>query len=277
MDLWFPEGTSFEANETLALQVEKQLMARPGVESVSLWVGSGVPRFYLPLDAVFPQSNVSQFIIVPKDLKQREALRLDLPGWMAQAFPEVRVRVKLLPNGPPVAYPVQFRVVGTDPRVLRQRADEVKAVMRDNANTRGVNDNWNESVKALRLEVDQDKARALGVTSQSIAQATRTLLSGTPVGQFREGDRLIDLVLRQPLNERDAISDLGNAYVPTASGKSIPLTQIAKPVFAWEPGVMWRENRSYAITVQSDIAEGLQGATVTQQLLPAHNLSLIHI
>ena len=271
MDLWFPEGTSIEANEALATQVEKQLLARPGVESVTLWVGSGVPRFYLPLDAVFPQSNVSQFIIVPKDLKQREALRLDLPGWMAQAFPEVRVRVKLLPNGPPVAYPVQFRVVGTDPRVLRQRADEVKAVMRDNANTRGVNDNWNESVKALRLEVDQDKARALGVTSQSIAQATRTLLSGTPVGQFREGDRLIDMVLRQPLNERDAISDLGNAYVPTASGKSIPLTQIAKPVFAWEPGVMWRENRSYAITVQSDIAEGLQGATVTQQLLPALN------
>jgi multidrug efflux pump subunit AcrB len=271
LDLWFPEGTSIEANEALALQVEKQLLARAGVESVTLWVGSGVPRFYLPLDAVFPQSNVSQFIIVPTDLQQREALRLDLPGWMAQAFPEVRVRVKLLPNGPPVAYPVQFRVVGTDPRVLRQRADEVKAVMRDNANTRGVNDNWNESVKALRLEVDQDKARALGVTSQSIAQATRTLFSGTPVGQFREGDKLIDLVLRQPLNERDAISDLGNAYVPTASGKSIPLTQIAKPVFAWEPGVMWRENRSYAITVQSDIAEGLQGATVTQQLLPALN------
>jgi multidrug efflux pump subunit AcrB len=271
MDLWFPEGTSIQANETLARAVETQLMAHPGVESVTLWVGSGVPRFYLPLDAVFPQTNVSQLIIVPKDLKQREALRLDLPGWMAQAFPEVRVRVKLLPNGPPVAYPVQFRVVGTDPRVLRQRADEVKAVMRDNANTRGVNDNWNESVKALRLEVDQDKARALGVTSQSIAQATRTLLSGTPVGQFREGDRLIEMVLRQPLNERDAISDLGNAYVPTASGKSIPLTQIAKPVFAWEPGVMWRENRSYAITVQSDIAEGLQGATVTEQLLPALN------
>ena len=269
MDLWFPEGTSIQANETLARTVETQLMAHPGVESVTLWVGSGVPRFYLPLDAVFPQTNVSQLIIVPKDLKQREALRLDLPGWMAQAFPEVRVRVKLLPNGPPVAYPVQFRVVGTDPRVLRQRADEVKAVMRDNANTRGVNDNWNESVKALRLEVDQDKARALGVTSQSIAQATRTLLSGTPVGQFREGDRLIDIVLRQPLSERDAISDLGNAYIPTASGKSIPLTQIAKPVFAWEPGVMWRENRTYAITVQSDIAEGLQGATVTQQILPA--------
>ena len=269
MDLWFPEGTTVQANEAVARSVEQELLAMPGVESVTLWVGSGVPRFYLPLDLVFPQTNVSQFIIVPKDLKQREALRLDLPLWMARAHPEARTRVKLLPNGPPVPYPVQFRVVGTDPLVLRQRADEVKAVMRNNANTRGVNDNWNESVKALRLEVDQDKARALGVTSQSIAQATRTLFTGTSVGQFREGDRLIDIVLRQPLSERDAISDVGNAYIATATGKSIPLTQIAKPVFVWEPGVMWRENRTYAITVQSDIAEGLQGATVTEQILPA--------
>jgi uncharacterized membrane protein len=97
------------------------------------------------------------------------------------------------------------------------------------------------------------------VSSQSIAQAARTLLSGSTVGQFREGDKLIDIVLRQPLSERNAISGIGNAYVPTASGKSIPLTQIAKPTFVWEPGVLWREGRDYAITVQGDIAEGLQG------------------
>ncbi|MDQ3270772.1 MAG: efflux RND transporter permease subunit, partial [Pseudomonadota bacterium] len=145
----------------------------------------------------------------------------------------------------------------------------VKTLMRGNASMRGVNDNWNESVKVVRLEVDQSKARALGVTSQSIAQAARALLSGQAVGQFREGDKLIDIVLRQPLDERNAITDIANAYLPTASGKSIPLTQIAKPVFTWEPGVMWRENRDYAITVQSDIVEGLQGATVTNELLPA--------
>ena len=116
--------------------------------------------------------------------------------------------------------------------------------------------------------MDQSKARALGVTSQSIAQASRTILSGSTVGQFREGDKLIDIVLRQPLSERNAITDIANAYLPTASGNSIPLTQIAKPVFAWEPGVMWRENRNYAITVQSDIVEGLQGATVSNELAP---------
>ncbi len=268
MDIWMPEGTSFPANEAISQQVEKRLMAIDGVEAVSVWVGSGVPRFYLPLDQIFPQTNVSQFMVIPKDLKTRESLRVALPALMASEFPEVRARVKLLPNGPPVPFPVQFRVSGPDPLVLRQKADEVKAAMRTNPNTRGVNDNWNESVKVLRLEVDQDKARALGVSSQSIAQASRVLLSGTTVGQYREGDRLIDLVLRQPQSERQTMSDLSSAYVPSASGRSIPLLQIAKPVFDWEPGVMWRENRDYAITMQSDIAEGLQGATVTMQLLP---------
>ena len=268
VDIWSPEGSSFAANEAVAKRVEARLLAEPGVASVTQWVGSGVPRFYLPLDQVFPQTNVSQFIVVPADLKLRESLRVKLPALLATEFPEVRGRVKLLPNGPPVPYPVQFRVVGTDPLQLRERADEVNAILRLNPNLRGVNDNWNESVKVMRLEVDQTKARALGVSSQSIAQASRAVFSGATVGQFREGDQLIDIVLRQPLAERNAISDIANAYVPTASGKSIPLTQIAKPVFAWEPGVMWRENRDYAITVQGDIVEGLQGATVTAQLLP---------
>ena len=268
VDIWFPEGTSFQANEEVAKRVEQRILKEAGVKTVSTWIGSGVPRFYLPLDQVFPQSNVSQLIVLASDLKVRETLRLSLPGLLAQEFPEVRGRVKLLPNGPPVPYPVQFRVIGTDPTQLRAHADEVKAVLRENANMRGVNDNWNESVKVIRLEVDQAKARALGVTSQAIAQASRTMFSGTTVGQYRENDLLIDIVLRQSADEREAISDIGNAYLPTASGRSIPLTQIAKPVFTWEPGVMWRENRDYAITVQGDVTEGLQGSTVTDQLLP---------
>ena len=268
LDAWLPEGSSIAVNEQVAKRIEARLMQLPGVLSVSTWVGSGVPRFYLPLDNIFAQSNVSQFIILPSDLKYREPLRLSLASIMAQEFPEVRARIKILPNGPPVAYPVQFRVVGGEPAVLRQRADEVKALLRDNPNMRGVNDNWNEFVKVLRLEVDQAKARALGVSSQSIAQAAKVLLVGSTVGQYREGDRLIDIVLRQPSDERNAISDIGHAYLSTAGGQSIPLTQIAKPTFAWEPGVMWRDNRDYAITVQGDIIEGLQGATVTQQLLP---------
>ena len=268
LELWFTEGTAVAANEAVIKRLEQRLMTEPGMVSVNTWVGSGVPRFYLPMDQIFPQSNVSQMIVLPKDLPAREVLRLKIPTILATEFPEIRGRAKLLPNGPPVQYPVQFRVVGSDPAVLRGLADSVKAELRKSPNARGVNDNWNESVKALRLDVDQAKARALGVTSQSIAQAARAILSGSTVGTFRDGDKLIDIVLRQPLSERDAITDLGNAYLPTATGRSIPLLQIAKPVFVWEPGVMWRENRDYAITVNADVVEGLQGATVTNEVLP---------
>jgi len=180
LELWYPEGTSFAANEATTARVEARMMQEAGVNSVTTWIGSGVPRFYLPLDNSFQQSNVSQLIILPKDLKVRESLRIKLPALMGQEFPELRARVKILPNGPPVPYPVQFRVLGSDPDVLRQRANEVKAAMRANTNMRGVNDNWNEPVKVLRLDVDQTKARAMGVTSQSIAQAAKIFWWAAP-------------------------------------------------------------------------------------------------
>jgi len=268
VDLWLPEGSTVQQSEVIAKRFEARLMKEPGVSSVTTWIGSGVPRFYLPLDQVFPQSNVSQAIVLPKDLTQREELRVRLPALLATEFPEIRGRVKLLPNGPPVPYPVQFRVVGTEATQVRQWADQAKEILRANTSMRGVNDNWNEQVKVLRLEVDQDKARALGVTSQTIAQASRAILSGSTIGQYREGDKLIDIVLRQPQEERNAITDLGNAYLPTASGRSVPLTQIAKVGFTWEPGVLWREGRNYAVTVQGDVVEGVQGPTVTAQVWP---------
>ncbi len=268
IDLWYPEGTSYAANEAVTQRVEARVMKLDGVDRVTTWVGSGLPRFVLTVDQIFQQSNVSQLVVLPKDLAARERLRKLLPELLATEFPEVRGRAKLLPNGPPVPYPVQFRVVGQDPAVVRGYADEVKAIMRGNPNLRGVNDNWNESVKVLRLKIDQEKARVLGVSSQAISQAARTLNSGSTVGQYRDGDRLIDIVLRQPLSERDAITDLGNAYVPSISGRSIPISQLAKSEFVWEPGVLWREGRDYAATVQGDIIDGLQGATVTAQLNP---------
>ena len=269
VNLWLPEGATIQESERVAERFQKRMQQEAGVETVTTWVGSGTPRFYLPLDQIFPQSNVSQSIVLPKDMAAREELRKRLPTLLADEFPEVRGRAQLLPSGPPVPYPVQFRVVGADPQVLRGWADQAKDILRASPNMLGVNDNWNESVKVLRLQIDQDKARALGVTSQSIAQATRMLLTGTPVGQFREGDKLIDIVMRQPTSERDAITDLGSAYVPTSSGKAVPLTQIARIDHVWEPGVMWREGRKYAITVQGDIPDGVQGPTVTNELWPA--------
>ena len=271
VDLWLPEGATIQESERVAARFQQRMQQEAGVETVTTWIGSGTPRFYLPLDQIFPQTNVSQSIVLPKGMAQREELRKRLPTLLADEFPEVRGRVKLLPSGPPVPYPVQFRVVGADPQTVRVWADQAKDLLRASPNMLGVNDNWNESVKVLRLQIDQDKARALGVTSQSIAQATRMLLTGTPVGQFREGDKLIDIVMRQPTSERDAITDLGSAYVPTSSGKPIPLTQIARIDHVWEPGVMWREGRKYAVTVQGDVPEGVQGPTVTKELWPALN------
>jgi multidrug efflux pump subunit AcrB len=269
VDLWLPEGSTIQASEAVARRFEARMLQEKGVSTVTAWVGSGVPRFYLPLDQVFPQSNVSQFIVLPKDLKEREALRLRLPELLATEFPEVRGRVKLLPNGPPVPYPVQFRVVGVDAQEVRLWADKAKEVLRANPSMRGVNDNWNESIKVLRLNIDQDKARALGVTSQAIAQASRTTLSGSTVGQYREGDKLVDIVLRQPADERNAITDLANGYLPTSSGRPVPLMQVAKVDFTWEPGVVWREGRNFAVTIQGDVVEGVQGPTVTAQVWPA--------
>jgi multidrug efflux pump subunit AcrB len=266
VEMWMPEGTSFAANEALVKKFETWVRAQPELDSVTSYVGTGSPRFYLPLDQIFPQSNVSQLVVLPKDAHGRETLRSKIEQEFKAAFPEVRGRVKLLPNGPPVPYPVQFQVAGPDIAVVRGVADQVKEILRANPNAVGVNDNWNESVKVLRLDLDQDKLRALGVTSQAVRRTVATVLSGATIGQFRESNRLIDIVVRQPLEERSTMSALSNTNVATAGGRSVPLSQVARIEFVWEPGVVWREGREWAVMVQSDVAEGIQGPTVSGQV-----------
>ncbi|UDM49182.1 efflux RND transporter permease subunit [Cupriavidus sp. MP-37] len=268
VELWMPEGTSFAQMETEAKRFEQRIGKDREVASLTTFVGTGAPRFYLPLDQIFPQTNVAQVIVMPASTEVRDALRRRIIQLLDAEFPYLRGRVKLLPNGPPVAYPVQFRVIGPDAAGVRRLADQVKAEMRANPNTVGVNDNWNENVKMLRLEIDQDKARALGVTTQAIARVTQTVLSGVPVGQYRDGDKLIDILMRTPRNERDAISDLNNMLVPTNSGRVVPLTQVARVTLRSEPGVVWRENRDFGVTVQADVVDGIQGPTVTAQINP---------
>jgi len=268
VDLWLEEGASVRASEDVARRFEARMLKEPGVKTVSTWIGSGLPRFYLPMDQIFPQSNISEVVLIPETPKERERLRKALPEILATEFPEVRGRVRLLPNGPPVPYPVQFRIVGEDVTVLRGIADRAKDVLRTSPDLHGVNDNWNESVKAIRLSVDQDKARALGVSSQSIAQASRILTSGATLAQYREGDRLIDIEFRVPQSERLTLEALDNAYVPSATGRMIPVLQVAKPKLVWEPGVLWREGRHFAITVQADVRDGVQGPTVSMALWP---------
>ncbi|MFS2002324.1 efflux RND transporter permease subunit [Duganella sp. CT11-25] len=268
VELWTPEGTTFAANEAQVKKFEAFIRKQDGVVSVTSYVGTGSPRFYLPLDQIFPQTNVSQIVVLPKDLHARSALRDKIVDIFKRDFPEVRGRVKLLPNGPPVPYPVQFRVTGGEVDKVRAIADQVKDIMRANPNTLGVNDNWNESIKVLRLDLDQDKMRALGVTSQTVMRAANTILSGTTIGQFREGIKLIDIQIRQPIEERKTISILNDTNIPTGSGKSVTISQLARAHFVWEPGVVWREGRDWAITVQSDVADNIQGPTVSGQIDP---------
>lgn len=268
VELWMPEGTSFAQMETEAKRFEAAMRKDRDVQSLTTFVGTGAPRFYLPLDQIFPQSNVAQVIVMPVSTEARDALRKRVIQVLNTEFPQLRGRVKLLPNGPPVAYPVQFRVIGPDAAGVRKLADQVRAVMTANPNTVGVNDNWNENVKMLRLEIDQDKARALGVTTSAIARVTQTVLTGIPVGQYRDGDKLIDIMMRTPRNERDAMSDIHNMLVPTNNGRVVPLTQVAHVTLKSEPGVIWRENRDFGVTVQADVVDGIQGPTVTAQINP---------
>jgi len=266
VDLWLPEGSSFAASEALAKRVEQKLLTYPDAGSVTSFVGQGVPRFYLPLDQIFPQNNVSQMILVPPSLEARERIRKVLPDMLHEEFPEARTRVRMLPNGPPVPYPVMFQVMGHDPVKLRALADRVRTVVQADPAVRGMNDNWAEQIKAMHLDIDQNRARALGVTTETVATAGQTILSGLPIGQFRENNDQIGIFLRQPQAERDTMTALTGAYLPTASGEYIPLSQIARPAFQWEPGVVWRQNRQFAITVQADVAEGVQGATVALRI-----------
>ncbi|AOE89689.1 AcrB/AcrD/AcrF family protein [Ralstonia solanacearum] len=268
VELWLPEGASFGQTEAEAKRFEALIRQQKSVESVAFFIGSGAPRFYLPLDQILPQTNVAQAIVMPTSLETREDVRQEIIGLLKSQFPQLRGRVKLLPNGPPVPYPVQFRVMGPDIGGVRKIADQVKAIMQANPNTVGVNDNWNENVKLLRLDIDQDKARALGVTTGSIAQVTQTVMSGAPIAQYRDGDKLLDIEMRPQERERNTLDALQNVQVPTASGRVVPLTQVARVGFAWEPGVIWRENRDYGITVQSDVVDGVQGPTVTAQINP---------
>jgi len=266
VDIYLTEGASFEATEVAAKKIEEKILEQKGVQSVTMWIGNGAPRFFLPLDIIFPRSNAAQAIVVA-DLTERDRLNKELPRVLEDVAPEARLRVKLLPNGPPVTYPVEFRVTGDDPTQLRAEADRFLSVMRSSKLIYGVKDNWNENQPVAKIEVDAAKARELGVPPQVIAQTLSSHFGGVTVGQYREGDLLAPIVLRLPRSERDQVSDLNETMLATVSGQIIPLARVAKVQVVWEPATMWRENREYAITVQADVMPGIQGPTATSALL----------
>ncbi|MFA7680246.1 MAG: efflux RND transporter permease subunit [Pigmentiphaga sp.] len=267
-DLWLAEGASFQATEQEARRLEQWLGGQQEVQSYLAYLGIGSPRFYLPLDQQMNQTNLAQFVITPRSLEDRDRLRPRLEAFLQSEFPDVRARVKLLSSGPPVPYAVQFRVQGPELEEVKRIAGDVRAVMADNPYLQGINDNWNEPVKAVHLEIDQARARALGVSSASLQQTAAFMTEGVTIARLREDNKLIPVIVRQPASERGSLTRLAQASVPTASGQWVPLLQVAAPSLRWEPGVIWRENRDYAMTVQADVIEGIQGPTVAAQISP---------
>ena len=266
VDVFLTEGASFEATEKAVKNIESKILEQKGVLTVTSWVGNGAPRFFFPLDIIFPRSNAAQIVIVA-DLKERTRLNNDLPRLLEDIAPEARLRVKLLPNGPPVSYPVQFRLTGSDAELLRLHADKFLKLMRQSDLLNGVNDNWNQTQPVARIDVDAAKARELGIPPQVIAQTLSSHFGGVTVGQYREGDLLAPIVLRLPKSERDQVSDLNDTMLASVNGQAIPLGRIAQVKVTWEPATVWRENREYAITVQADVQPGIQGPTATAALM----------
>lgn len=269
VDMKLTEGSSLEATALQVEKLEQWLSQRAELENYVSYVGTGSPRFYLPLDQQLPQASFAQFVLLTKGPQEREHLRADLLKLFETDFPEVRGRVLRLENGPPVGYPIQFRVSGEDIGLVRKLAREVADEVRKNPHMRNVNLDWDEPSKVIHLDIDQDRARVLGVSSQDLSNFLQSSLSGVPISTYREKDELIQVLLRGPDDERARLSLLDNLAVPTASGKTIPLSQIARLQYSIEEGIIWRRNRLPTITVRGDTDGLMQPPSITAAIEPA--------
>ncbi len=269
VDVWLPQGASLKATGHEVERIEKLLKDEPGIAYSSSYIGNGAPRYYLPLDQQLFADNLAQFVIVSKGLKEREEIKSHLEAIFASpdgGFSHLRVRVVRLENGPPIGYPVQFRVMGEDLARLREISEQVAAVMRTNPHLQNVNFDWNERIKSVRVEVNQDRARQLGTSSQDISQALQGWLNGVAMTQYREGDQLIDVVWRGDKRDSRSLDRLPDLDIPLAGGRHVPLAQLAKLVPVLEEGLIWRRNRLPTMTVRADMADEMQPATISTQL-----------
>ena len=268
VDLELAEGVSLHATEAQAGKLEALLQQRAGIRNYVAYVGTGSPRFYLPLDQQLPATNFAQFVVLADDIHAREELRNWLLEEVAPRFPELQMRVTRLENGPPVGYPVQFRVSGEHIDQVRAIARQVAEQVRANAHTTNVNLDWDEPSKVVRLQVDQDRARALGISSAELARFLGAQLSGYSASTYREGNELVGIMLRGGASDRDRLEQLGSLAVPTGDGGSVSLSQVAQLRQVFEDGIIWHRDRLPTITVRADLGDGMLPAAVTAQIDP---------
>lgn len=268
VDLKLAEGASLKATEAEVARLEQMLKERAGIDNYVAYVGTGSPRFYLPLDQQLPATSFAQFVVLADSIESREALRSWLIERMREDFPSLRGRVTRLENGPPVGYPVQFRVTGEHIDVVRGLARQVAAKVGENPHVANVHLDWQEPSKMVRLNVDQDRARALGVSTAELSGFLRRTFIGNSVSQFREDNELIQILLRGTERERLELSMLPSLAIPTESGRSVPLSQVATLEYGFEEGVIWHRNRLPTVTVRADVYGDEQPAALVRQIEP---------
>lgn len=268
VDLKLAEGASLKATEAEVHRLEEMLKERAGIDNYVAYVGNGSPRFYLPLDQQLPATSFAQIVVLAESIEEREALRSWLIDRLREDFPTLRGRVSRLENGPPVGYPVQFRVTGEHIDMVRTLARQVAAKVRENPHVANVHLDWQEPSKVVWLNVDQDRARALGVSTVELSNFLRRTFTGTTAGQFREDNELIEIMLRGTEREREMLSGLPSLAIPTASGLSVPLSQVATLEYGFEEGVIWHRNRLPTVTVRADVYGDEQPASLVQQISP---------
>ena len=264
-----PEGTAIGATLATAKKGEALLADDPDIATYSTYVGQGSPRFWLGLNPQLPNEAFAEIVIVTKDVFARERVKRKLEAAVADgALSEARVRVDRFNFGPPVGFPVQFRVMGLDAKEVRDIAYRVRDVMRADNGIRDPHLDWNERMPSVRLVLDQDRARAMGLTPQDVATSLQMLVSGLTVTTVRDGVEKVDVVARAAKGERADLGHLGDLTIMTRTGASVPVAQVATVVYEHEDAILWRRSRDTTITVRADVVDGVQPPDVTTRIWP---------
>ncbi len=261
-----PKNASIAATQAQTERLEKALASDPDISRFSSYVGGGAIRFYLPLDVQLDNDFMAEVVVVAKDLEARDRVQARLETLFANDFPDVTARISRLELGPPVGWPVQYRVSAPTTDEARHYADQVANALRASGLVRNVNYDWAEKSKELRIVVDQDRVRQAGLSSEQLAQALNRVITGTTVTQVRDSIYLIDVVARAESGERSSIEALRNLQITTPTGASVPLRELARFHYELDEGYVWRRGRLPTITVQAEPLPGLEPASVNQRL-----------
>jgi multidrug efflux pump subunit AcrB len=268
VDLRLPQNASIYATDRTAARLGDVLRTDPDVASWSTYVGRGAIRFYLPLAVELPNDFFAQAVVIAKDVAARERLHARLENVLADQFPGAVGRISPLGLGPPVGWPVQYRVSGPDITQVRDIALQLGAIVAGDADSRQVNFDWMEPARRVRINIDQDQARLLGLSSQALAAVLNSVVTGTTVTQLRDGIYLVDVVARATDEQRVSLATLRNVQVPLPNGRTVPLSQLASFTFDQEYPLIWRRDRVPTLTVQAEVAAGALPESVVAALAP---------